>query len=294
MLNTKTSLSHIFNETDVIFLSDGFLNGKYINYETCAVKDLSKTYQYYSINPLINPIDLRRNSNVAKYQNFLFESDKQTLEEQKECMHRAIDMGLVSLATFSGNKSIHLISSLSVPMSNITAGTTQAATSYARAWEYLADKYKSCGLIPDQATKDPCRLSRTPGAKPLDKVAQNVLHIGPLLSENFVSTIPVPPTVQYQATPINDLSLKEFELKLSTNQKTTALYMTLKYPQSWAYHSGMYDKLFKYALWAIDATGVPYEILITFLRVNTFPVIVKSGYTRDLERPIKDAYRKKE
>jgi hypothetical protein len=106
---------------------------------------------FFAINPVKHLGDSRKNENVSVMKNFLFESDTMTLDQQKELLKEMVDN--ISMATYSGNKSIHFIIQIE------DAPNTKEEYHY--VWNLLKNKYFSYA---DTQTKDCNRLSRTPNA----------------------------------------------------------------------------------------------------------------------------------
>jgi len=107
--------------------------------------DLSK--QYFCINALSGR---RTDANVSVYRNFLLEFDQGTTDEQLELIWAS--KLPYSAITFSGNKSLHCIVSLEVPLIN--------KFEYNSFVTQIYNRFPSC----DKSCKNPSRLSRTPWA----------------------------------------------------------------------------------------------------------------------------------
>lgn len=116
--------------------------------------------QFFCINPLL-PNATRKDSNVAVYRNILLEFDKGSPVEQ---LNLLTDIPHTML-TWSGGKSHHAIISLVEPCAN-------------RA-EYDALVRRVYQAVPqaDQSTKNPSRLSRTPGALRDNGNEQYLVHV---------------------------------------------------------------------------------------------------------------------
>lgn len=124
------------------------------------LKHLRLLEEFVCINPL-RPGMPRMDANVACYRNILVEFDKGTIEEQKQLV---LDSGLpFTTMTFSGNKSIHVIISLAEPL--------ESRAQYDMLVNRIYHRFPTC----DKSTKNPSRLSRTPGAVRLDNNAGQVL-----------------------------------------------------------------------------------------------------------------------
>lgn len=96
----------------------------------------------------------RADHNVTKLRSFLVEFDKRELVDQIEFIE-AVEMPF-SLMTFSGSKSIHFVICLETPLSSLE---DYAGTAF-RIMSALGGK--ASGV--DESTKNPSRLTRTPGA----------------------------------------------------------------------------------------------------------------------------------
>lgn len=101
--------------------------------------------QFFSINPLSIS---RKDANVTCFRNILIEFDKVSLEKQLEFAETIP----FSTLTFSGSKSYHYIISLEEPCKDIKE--------YRRLVKRIYNNLPDC----DKSTKNPSRLSRTPGA----------------------------------------------------------------------------------------------------------------------------------
>jgi hypothetical protein len=107
--------------------------------------------QFFSINPVKHYGDNRKSENIQSMKNFLFESDILPLESQKELFKKYKD--IISLATYSGNKSIHFIIQV--------RDAPDTIEEYRYVWKLLKDKYFPYA---DTQCNDCLRLSRTPDA----------------------------------------------------------------------------------------------------------------------------------
>lgn len=107
-----------------------------------------KGLQYFAINALENG---RLDDNVTCYRNILVENDILSLTDQLKIVK---ELGLpVSAMTYSGNKSIHFIISLEVPVEN------RKLYDFMVAWIY--NVLEPHGF--DTKVKNPSRFSRIPG-----------------------------------------------------------------------------------------------------------------------------------
>jgi hypothetical protein len=116
-----------------------------------SIKKWNNQKQFFSINPVYDFGDDRKGRNVKSLKNFLFESDTLSLEEQKALFKKHKD--IISMATFSGNKSIHFIIQVE--------DEPETKEEYRYVWKLLQKKYFPYA---DKQCNDCLRLSRTPNA----------------------------------------------------------------------------------------------------------------------------------
>lgn len=133
-----------------------------------------KVGKWVCANPL-NQGSTRRNTNIAKYRNFVLEMDEEGLtpEDQIKIVE---DLGIkYSTAVFSGNKSVHFVISLVYPVSRA---------------EYLhtCKRLKKLGVF-DKACLEPTRLTRMPTTS-----GQDLLRINKRVTfEELQSVLPEVP-----------------------------------------------------------------------------------------------------
>lgn len=116
--------------------------------------DLAKNFKKYENDSFfcINPIKSeRKNADVQKFRNFLFEIDEISLKEQ--LVHIKNKGMPCSSLTYSGNKSFHFIISLDEPVKD------------KEHYDFIANWIHNIIEIADKATKNPSRLSRLPNVK---------------------------------------------------------------------------------------------------------------------------------
>ena len=149
-------LNLLFSESDNIYFDykikkevDGKFEDRYV---PCDFEDA----EYFVVNPVKN-FNNRKESNIANYQNFVFESDKNTLELQKEKLLWLNDNGLpFRTITYSGSKSLHAIVSLQIPLQEKSEETTKIK--YSIIWQSLYNYIKEkTGLELDPNTSNPTR-----------------------------------------------------------------------------------------------------------------------------------------
>lgn len=121
----------------------------------------ANTGQFFCINALSGS---RSDANVSSFRNILIEFDQGSISEQHNLI---LESKLpYTLITFSGNKSLHVIISLETPLAN--------RAEYAALVHRLYQRFPTC----DKSTKNPSRLSRTPGGIRDTGVPQDVVLIG--------------------------------------------------------------------------------------------------------------------
>jgi len=116
------------------------------------VSQWDKAKPFFAINPVQRHGDNRKGENTAAMRNFLFEFDTIPLEKQKSIFKKHKDV--VSMATYSGGKSIHMI----VQIADCPADKDQ----YRYVWKLLKEKYFP---LADRQCNDCLRLSQTPEAE---------------------------------------------------------------------------------------------------------------------------------
>lgn len=271
---TKKQLEHLFTTEDNVYTGD--------KYKLLPIQDS----EFFVINPLKN-LDNRSAENVSDFRNFLFEFDNAPYEEQYATIARLESSGInVATAVFSGSKSIHLILSMAEKLN----------LDYKQTWLALSFEINNLtGLMPDQACKNPNRLSRLAGATRSETgIEQKLLHIGGFIKNdlllNLVNKYNIKYSVKGETVPMNDnLDYQSFENLLLKKQK--GLYSRIKLVDTWADSVGMYPELFRLTTWAIDATGVPKQVFKEYARENIYPALLEAGYpSNKLDKPIDHAY----
>ena len=287
--NTKP-LCHIFTETDKVFSTDlTATNGHYQQQVTIASEAESRSF--FCINPVRGK--RRRKDELASYRNFLFESDTMPLSEQFLLSEKLKESGLISMATYSGGKSVHFIISCLDTLNFGEPGSDEATNAYHRTWQGLKSILEKFGLTDiDPSGKNPATLSRMPGHMRGDK-KQDLLFLGPLQTAEFLHSITVP-AKQKEISPLSHVnSVSELEQVLE-NPKHTKLMWALKYPDKYLSHNnGNYPLLFRYAAWIFDETNAPLETTISFFKKHWETKLQQKNYFKDWKKPIVDAYRHK-
>jgi hypothetical protein len=270
----KKQLEHIFQAEQLIYTGDEF---KLLNVENSA---------FFCINPVHSLIN-RKLENISNLQNFLIEFDEATYGQQFESIMQIENSGLnIASAVFSGSKSIHLIFSM--------AETLQV--DYRSAWIALSLEVKQLtGLKADPQCKNANRLSRLAGyTRPDTGKVQELLHMGGYITNEVINNLiikhEVKSSIKQSIVPINlSLDVQDFETLLRRQERgLLSRFVTVN---TWAAPVGMYDKLFRLACWAIDATGVPEPVFKEFARNRIYPALLEAGYPANkLDRPIENAY----
>jgi hypothetical protein len=288
----------LFNDTDYVASPDSpVLLSQLTNPNPLfCVNPLDGANDHAPTKPYHRPDKPRRaDLNVSTFRNFIFESDTAPLEKQIEAISK-ID-SLVRLAVFSGNKSVSYIVSVADTLP-FKPHTEAGVHDYKMAWSGLcAHIEKLTGVKMDPATKNPSRLTRTPGVlRPETGKLQEALFTGPLVTSDFVMSLMVSGHKQkavYNVVPC-PTSYSEFEKLLANERIYMGLRNKLQESYKWAQPAHMYPEILKISLWAIDSTGVTYDVLREYMWRYTFPALLEVGYERSkIEDGLINAYRYK-
>lgn len=321
MIDTRSALNSIFSDSDLIFVAGSLKDeGGYSNPRLVALEfihiDILPEHCFFSINPLIATTfnrnirpdgskgSIRASINVATFKNFLFESDSLPIDLQKQLIPIIAEHVPIRLATFSGSKSIHLL--VSVADTLFTSSVKDPVQLYKQIWQGLHDKIEKVVLnhlvtvdveaplkIFDSATKDPSRLSRLPGAM-RGAIEQAIVYRGGLVAaDELLALSSEARLLQYDSSKTTvdvttDLAL--FEKKLRSTSSLSFLKDRLEYPERWTGNANMYTEMFKYTLWCLDATHVPFHVLDSYLTKRVYPSILAQGYPRDPRAGVLAAY----
>ena len=137
----------IFNDNDFVIQQDIAETKGY----AIPVSRWDDRNPFFAINPVRGLGDNRKGENTSAMRNFLYEFDTLPLETQKNIFKRHRD--IVSMATYSGGKSIHMIIQV--------ADHPTDRDEYRYVWKLLRDRYFPSA---DGQCNDCLRLSRTPNA----------------------------------------------------------------------------------------------------------------------------------
>jgi hypothetical protein len=262
--------------------------------------------QYMCVNPLDTydherqlSFPRRADVNVVRYNNFLYEDDSSSYDEQLARLERLKLSSLPpTLATFSGGKSIHLIYSLAEPLA-LEPHKPASIEAYKSVWKRLLlgiletlDMPESASPF-DPACKNPSRLTRTPDfVKPESGARQSLLYVGSLLPPAALTTLPELAQRSSNAVfsgwhPWTQDAFAKFALARPWGQSLSSAWM-------WAAPSGLYDTMFRLILWGIDETGASPDIFSSFLAQHTYPHLRRAGYPEEkFDKPLRHAYHKK-
>lgn len=311
----KETLALIFQSSDLIYTCENFADGHTINPMMRKLSEYSDaelaTQSLYAINPLsrfnANPKQngsIRHRNNAAQLKNFVFESDSYSQDQQLALIPKLAEANIpIRIITSSAGKSLHYVISL---VDHFNFGDTLEAQldSYRHCWNSLQREIEIVARqndMPnfcDPATKDCVRLTRTPGATRTTKDGtklQELITIGAYITSEQLNKIcllyPKPSNIKLpHARFVPNMTLDNFEREMKAASSLQIIRGYLLNPTPWAAPNGMYPRLFRYSLWLIDQTGVPRDTLLSYLRKHTFPAILNTGYTRDLEKPVIAAY----
>lgn len=284
------SLTHIFTESDKIFSCD--LNAEGGTYrQQIATATNTEPRNFFCINPIRGKRRLK--DQVAAYRNFLFETDNMPISDQYMLSKDLEKSGLVSMATFSGSKSIHFVVSVADNLKLGEPGSDQANDYYRRIWLGLEKQFQELGLSNiDQTNKNPVTLSRMPGSM-RGEVKQDLLFTGPLVTSEFLYNI-AEEKKQNPIRPISNANSFEELERIMKNPKHAKLRLSLHYPGSFVNNiNGNYPLLFRYAAWLLDETNAPLDAALTYFQKYFVPHLEAKHYYKDWQKPIIGAYRHK-
>ncbi len=265
--------------------------------------------EYICLNPLSTTRRLA--VNVAAHRSFLIEFDNSSLEQQLHLTSILEKVISIRTNTYSGNKSYALIVSLADTL--IGAGDPEIKAflykEYAQRFQAAATAYltphlteQPTGPLVDSANVDASRLTRFAGAinrqwkqPELPHREQTLVSVGGLITaEQFTNFIQIyePPPRPSQIFRPRQIYNSTFEKTLINQSHLMGLRSVLMCPESWAGANGNHPHMYRYTMWAIDATGVSQGEFLTFIQKYTAPYICSLGYSfEQLEAAIVGAYK---
>ena len=286
----KNPLTHIFTDQDKVYSCN--LDSSGVPYRQQILPASNTTDRnYFCINPIRGQRRLK--DQISNYRNFLFESDNMPLLDQYKLAEDLRQSGLVSMATYSGNKSIHFIISAADTLKFGEPGSDEANDRYRRTWLGLERLLREFGMTSiDQTNKNPVTLSRMPGHM-RGEVEQTLLYTGPLQTAEFLQSLTVE-AKQNNIVPTSKVhNFEELEQALEA-PKHAKLKLALQYPANFLNaNNGNYPLLFRYAAWLIDETNAPMESALNYFQKYFVPHLEAKSYFKDWQKPIVDAYRHK-
>jgi hypothetical protein len=309
-------MNKLFQASDSILFMDSDLSKKPHTERiitAAAVPGIIDLPAYYSINPISVTQNLnlkgersyRASINVTHFRNFLFESDSLPLNDQLNLLASVHPRLPFAQVVFSGGSSYHAIISVADTLP-FKPHTEAGIASYSQAWKALnAELTEICSELYghacparlfDTACKDPARLSRTPGAlRPDTNVIQHELdgfggYISAddiqnlMMKHNLNSSGPAAPKVSQNSSMDLDLFAQRllYPENLGLKSKLTKL--------DWISSANMYPELFQLTLWIMDNLGAPLNTTLNFMKQNIFPAIKRTGYPRNPEIAVHNAY----
>jgi hypothetical protein len=267
--------------------------------------------EYVTLNPLIT--NVRKSHVMADYRNFLLEFDSVSLPEQLHLISMLEAALPIRTITYSGGKSYHCIIALSDSLVTGKDGEMRALlyTDYFRKLRSAATnlitphlREKPDGDLIDKSNADASRLTRLPGTtnrqwKYPDRpwTEQTLLRTGGLvcaedfelfLNKHSTETFGHPLTAApcYNGT---------FERTLNKQSHLRGLRDVLCVPEKWAGRVGNHPHIYRYTMWAIDATGVGQPEFMEFIKKFTAPYITSLGYNMwQIEEAVEGAYKIKQ
>jgi hypothetical protein len=278
------SVKSIFSESDNVF--------------TCKTPDqqniiintaslLNNLNNFYCINPVFG--SRRRQSDLTRYVNFLFECDTTDIDQQFKLLDKVKNLEIVRMATYSGGKSIHFIVSCADTLELGEPGSPEATARYKQIWTELALLFTNLGIVPDLAGKNPATLSRYPGAF-RDGTKQSLLFDdGPLVTSEYLQSLAntvVKPSVRYTVQ-----STDNFEHYMKKD--LYEIHQHFAFPGWVQSGNGNYPYIFKKTLWVLDNVDVDYYEFTNYFEKYTAPWLRKKNYHKDFKLPIRHAFMKK-
>ena len=274
---TQKQLELLFLETDIVYTGDKF-----------ELKP-TKASEFFCLNP-VKDLGSRKLDNIYAHRNLLFEFDGAPLESQYAALDPIQTAIPLRTVTFSGSKSLHLIVSIADTLT----------VDYKAAWEAIATEIKLItGLEADESCKNPNRLSRLAGfIRPDTGKEQALVSTGNLITNQALAVLISKHSIKAKGSKgtrkekiESVMSMEEFEHRLAYTKGLITAINLFKYK---AAPVGMYPEVLKLTLWAIDATGVPYETFLQFAEVKLFPHLRAANYPEEkITRGIDMAYEQK-
>jgi hypothetical protein len=307
-MSQEEFFSLLFNEGEGVCCGDQYSN---------KITDVPKPSPFFTINPLDLHKDhgfflkdryeeskpRRADLNVIAFRNFMFEMDDVPLDLQLEFFKNS-KIPFTSIV-YSGGKSMHAILSVEPSVAG-ECHTLDGIQKYKHVWKRLAAllnreikesgrlEYPANGYI-DQSCKNPSRLSRFPGFTRDNGKVQEVKYLGTRMErykfEDLLRECPEIAETVFEESSIPEqefFSVEDFKAACPAELLRKLTIVT------WAASAGMYNELYKLSLWAIDSTGVSFELFIEFLEQYTFSSLIKRGYPRHkLYVGVQHAYKQK-
>ena len=156
---------------DTLFDKKDFINVGQDIYETRSqeLSDYTPSGQFFSINPL-KPFSRRSDDNVGCFRNIMIEFDNIDIKSQRGFLD--ILPIYPTTVVYSGNKSLHLIWSMSKPFDN-----REEWKLFSIALANTIDELYGSSIV-DRSCLNPSRLSRFPGYKRKNGKVQELMSIG--------------------------------------------------------------------------------------------------------------------
>jgi hypothetical protein len=245
----------IFNDNDLIIQQEQVaMKGYAIPFNQW---NIHKTF--FAINPVKQINDTRKSENISVMKNFLFESDTLSMEKQKELLKERKD--IISMATYSGNKSIHFVIQIEDPPETIEQ--------YHYVWRLLKDKYFPYA---DTQCNDSIRLTRTPNSVRNDTNKRQLLLFNTLQPLN-IQWKPLYNTIQMY----KDMSI-EYRKTIPIRRNETLTYEAECILEG-DYPKGERDEIIRIGLPYLFYNGYTLEeILENNMKIRNNPQTIKNYY----------------
>jgi hypothetical protein len=248
----------IFNDGDYVIQQDAINEFGY----ALPLKMWNSKKCFYSINTFLKCGMNRIKENVYTMKNFLFEFDSIPLDTQKKLLKKNI--GIVSMAVFSGSKSIHFI----IQVKDIPDNDNE----YRYLWNLMNEKYFMKQA--DTQCNDYTRLSRSPNAVRDNGVRQ-------MLILNELKPIDLKWRPLYNRINELDLMKKDYRNSMPINRTGKKLTYEAECVLNGDYPKGERDMIIKKGLpWLFYNGYTLDEILTKNNNKRSNPASIKNFYQK--------------
>lgn len=233
---------------------------------------------------------------IVTLRNFLIEFDNSPLDQQHLMVAALEKLIPIRTVTYSGTKSLHAVVSLADDFGVAHRPGAERAAFYSNTAKALQAFALNAlqgfpqpisGNLIDKSTKNANRLTRFAGGTNVPyklgdvrrPAHQPLISVGKLVTVEQLTTLIAPfavkPLPQRAIEPIYAGTLSN---TLNNQTHLRPLWRFFNIPENWAGPHGNYPHLFKYTLWAIDATGVQHDEMAAYVLHHTCPFLRSIGY----------------